>query len=112
MASADRTGEDFRRVLRSAERFSDRAICFGLRAKTRFSRSSAWLCSVTRRDHRRALAGAPPLREARARAARLGRAPVAFSAMLPAFYNFPLARCAARRSGIPTVLSQGSGHRA
>ena len=53
MDIADRNGDDFRRLLLSAERFNERAIFFALPLKTRLSRSSALLCSVTSRDHRR-----------------------------------------------------------
>jgi hypothetical protein len=51
---ADWNGLALRRVLRSAERFSDLAILSGsLYVKTPFWRSSALLRSVTRCDHRR-----------------------------------------------------------
>src|SRR6266550_2371896 len=50
---AERRGEDLRRVLRSAERFRERAISFGLRLNTRASRSRALLCFVTSADQRR-----------------------------------------------------------
>jgi hypothetical protein len=54
MDIAERKGSDLRRRLRSAERLSDSAICLGvLFVKTPFSRSSALLVCITRRDHRR-----------------------------------------------------------
>jgi hypothetical protein len=54
---ADRNGGALRRVLRSADRFTDSAIARGLfRLNTPGSRSIASLVSITRRDHRR---GAP-----------------------------------------------------
>src|SRR5215211_2248338 len=50
---ADWYGVVLRRLLRSAERFSDRAIrCGLLDLNTDFSRSSALLCLVTRADQR------------------------------------------------------------
>ena len=53
MDIAERKGSDLRRRLRSAERLSDSAICLGvLFVKTPFSRSSALLVCITRRDHR------------------------------------------------------------
>ena len=55
MDIAERKGDDLRLPLRSAERFSERAISIGLREKARFSRSRALLRSVTRRDQRRLL---------------------------------------------------------
>src|SRR5215208_4111427 len=52
MDIADRLGSDFRRRLRSAERFKEAAIAFGLFSlNTPCSRSSASLRSVPRRDH-------------------------------------------------------------
>ena len=53
MDMAERNGPDLRRLLRSADRFSESAICRGLRVNTLLSRSSALLRSVTRRDQRR-----------------------------------------------------------
>jgi hypothetical protein len=50
---AERKGDDFRCVLRSADRLSESAICLGVRVKTPSSSSSAWLCSVTSCDQRR-----------------------------------------------------------
>src|SRR5215467_12202669 len=51
---AERNGSLLRRSLVSAERFSERAICFASRpANTPDSRSSASLVAVTRCDHRR-----------------------------------------------------------
>jgi hypothetical protein len=56
---ADRYGDDLRRLLRSADRFSDVAMARGVRfLKTAFSRSSASLVSVTRPDQRVASSGA------------------------------------------------------
>ena len=52
---ADRKGEDFRRVLRSAERLRERAISRGERANARSSSDSAWLRLVTAADHLRPL---------------------------------------------------------
>lgn len=53
MDSAERNGSDFRRLLRSADRFKDAAIRLGSRkVKTPRSSVSASLCSVTRRDQR------------------------------------------------------------
>jgi hypothetical protein len=52
--SAERYGLVLRRLLRSAERLSDAAICFGSRkVNTPPLRSSASLVSVTRFDQRR-----------------------------------------------------------
>lgn len=49
---ADRNGEDFLRVLASADFLSERAIFLGfLDVKIPFSRSSASLFSVTLEDH-------------------------------------------------------------
>jgi hypothetical protein len=49
---AERNGSALRRVLRSAERFNDRAMAFGsLFAKMPCSRSSASLRSITFADH-------------------------------------------------------------
>jgi hypothetical protein len=49
---ADRNGSAFRRVLCSAERFSDRAMAFGsLFVKTPCSKSSASLRSIAFADH-------------------------------------------------------------
>jgi hypothetical protein len=48
---AERNGEDLRRVLRSAERLSERAISTGVRVNTPGSRSSAALRCVTACDH-------------------------------------------------------------
>lgn len=53
MLIAERNGDDLRRRLRSAERLSERAICSGFLVKTRFSKSSALLRSVTAADQRR-----------------------------------------------------------
>jgi hypothetical protein len=53
---AERKGSTLRRRLRSADRFNDSATARGLRfSNTPGSRSSAWLVSVTRCDHRRVL---------------------------------------------------------
>lgn len=53
---AERNGDDFRRLLCSAERFKEAAIRFGLcQVKTLGSRSSALLSCVTRADQRREL---------------------------------------------------------
>src|SRR5216684_3426346 len=53
MERAERNGAALRRLLRSADRFSDAAIRLGSRdVKTPSSRVSASLCSVTRRDQR------------------------------------------------------------
>src|SRR5919108_3034702 len=54
MDMADRKGSVFRRLLRSAERLSERAIARELsRENTPLSRSSASLVAVTRWDQRR-----------------------------------------------------------
>jgi len=53
MDIADRYGLDFRRWLRSAERFSDLAMAAGLWVKTLSLRVIASLVSVTRADHLR-----------------------------------------------------------
>src|SRR5215510_4571080 len=56
MERAERSGEDLRWPLCSAERFSDLATSRGLRlVNTPWSRSSAWLSRVTRADHLRLL---------------------------------------------------------
>src|SRR5437588_1702412 len=53
MDIAERYGELLRRLLLSADRFSEAAICFGsFNVKTLFSRSSALLCLVTYPDQR------------------------------------------------------------
>src|SRR3954470_24746350 len=53
MDIADRNGVDLSLVLRSTDRFSERAISLGLRRKTLASRSMALLCLVTYADQRR-----------------------------------------------------------
>src|SRR3981189_2685227 len=54
MERAERKGAALRRLLRSADRFNDAAICLGsFDVKTPLSSVSASLCSVTRRDQRR-----------------------------------------------------------
>src|SRR3954469_14723499 len=53
MDSAERNGLALRRGLRSAERCSEGGVWAGLPLNTPDSRSSALLCSVTARDHRR-----------------------------------------------------------
>src|SRR5437016_1928789 len=52
MDIAERNGVVLRRVLRSAERFNERAICPGVPVKTPGSKSSALLCCVTACDQR------------------------------------------------------------
>src|SRR5262245_62972481 len=56
MARAERNASALRRLLRSADRFSDAAIALGSRlVNTPLSSVSASLCSVTACDQRRAL---------------------------------------------------------
>ena len=70
---AERNGALLRRLLCSAERFSERAMARGLRfVKTPCSRSSALLVRMTRADQRlecRAMSGCSKLRSQRANAA-------------------------------------------
>src|SRR5919106_4718465 len=74
MDMADWYGVVLRRLLRSADRFSDRAIlCGSLDLKTAFSRSSALLRLFTSADQRRPFAP-PVLRAAVLRAVVLRRA--------------------------------------
>src|SRR4029077_19713061 len=92
MERAERKGSALRRLLRSADRFSEAAIALGsLLVNTPSSSVSASLCSVTTCDHRRP----PPRRTTRALLPRL----LAFRALTP------------RRFDAVAFLAMGHPHR-